>query len=470
MNYINEMDSNSFKLLKLSPEILASIQNLGYLQMTQIQAASIPLLLEGHDLVGRSQTGSGKTAAFALPILQKIRKEDKTPQALILAPTRELCEQILQEIRKFSKGLKNIQVMALVGGQSSAAQIKSLEMGAQIIVGTPGRTLEFLKNRLFDQSDLKTLVLDEADRMLDEGFTEEVTQIIELLPSKRQTVFFSATFPESIEQLSLKYQKDPKIVSVLQEVTSAPLIEQFLYTSEKSEKIDTLMRILQQHPANSVLIFCRTKASVAEINELLREANVATSALHGDLEQVQRDQTMARFRSGSLRVLVATDVAARGIDIDHLELVINFDLPSTTDIYLHRIGRTGRAGKKGVAVSIADAFEATKVEELERVMGKPFNRFELNLKGKAVIGKTLQQPKMKMIYISGGRKDKLRPGDVIGTLTSQPDAIAAVDIGKIELHDTFTYVAVSFSVAGKALQKLTTSKIKGRKYKASYMK
>lgn len=464
------MDSNSFKLLKLSPQILAAIQNLGYLQMTPIQAASIPLLLEGHDLVGRSQTGSGKTAAFALPILQKIRSEDKTPQALILAPTRELCEQILQEIRKFFKGLKNIQVMALVGGQSSSAQIKSLEMGAQIIVGTPGRTLEFLKNRSFDASDLKTLVLDEADRMLDEGFTEEVTQIIELLPVARQTVFFSATFPESIEQLSLKYQKDPKTVSVLQEVTSAPLIEQFLYTAEKSEKIDTLMRILQQHPANSVLIFCRTKASVAEINELLREADVATSALHGDLEQVQRDQTMARFRSGSLRVLVATDVAARGIDIDHLELVINFDLPSTTDIYLHRIGRTGRAGKKGVAVSIADAYEATKVEELERVIGKPFNRFKLDLKGKAVIGKTLQQPKMKMIYISGGRKDKLRPGDVIGTLTSQPDAIAAVDIGKIELHDAFTYVAVSFSVAGKALQKLTTSKIKGRKFKASYMK
>lgn len=464
------MDQKSFKCLSLSPELLTSIQNLGYSQMTQIQAASIPLLLEGHDLVGRSQTGSGKTAAFALPILQKIRKADKTPQALILAPTRELCEQILQEIRKFSKGLKNIQAMALVGGQSSAAQIKALELGTQIIVGTPGRTLEFLKSRAFDPSDLKTLVLDEADRMLDEGFTEEVSQIIELLPSKRQTIFFSATFPESIEQLSLKYQKNPMTVSVLQESKSTPLIEQFLYTAEKSEKIDTLMRILQQHPANSVLIFCRTKASVAEINELLREADVATSALHGDLEQIQRDQTMARFRSGSLRVLVATDVAARGIDIDHLELVINFDLPSTTDIYLHRIGRTGRAGKKGVAVSIADAFEASKVEELERVIGKPFNRFSLNLNGKATIAKTLQQPKMKMIYISGGRKDKLRPGDVIGTLTSQPNAIAAADIGKIEVHDTFTYVAVAFSVAGKALQKLTSSKIKGCKFKASYMK
>lgn len=464
------MDLNSFSLLKLSPGILTSIQRLGYLQMTPIQAASIPLLLEGHDLIGRSQTGSGKTAAFALPILQKIDADDKTPQALILAPTRELCEQILQEIRKFSKGLKNIQVMALVGGQPAPAQIKSLEMGAQIIVGTPGRTLEFLENRNFDATDLKTLVLDEADRMLDEGFTEEVTRIIELLPRSRQTVFFSATFPESIELLSQKYQKNPKIVSVLQEKTSTPSIEQFVYTAEKPEKIETLMRILQQHPANSVLIFCRTKATVAEINELLNQSKVATRSLHGDLEQVQRDQTMALFRSGSLRVLVATDVAARGIDIDHLELVINFDLPSTPDIYLHRIGRTGRAGKSGVAVSIADAYEATKVDELERLMGKKFNRPELNFKGKMVIGEVLQQPKMKTIYISGGRKDKLRPGDVLGTLTASPNALASADIGKIELHDTFMYVAVSFSVAEKALQKLTTNKIKGRKFKASYIK
>ena len=463
------MDSNNFKNLKLSQEILSALDALAYLQMTPIQDASIPLLLEGHDLVGRSQTGSGKTAAFALPILQKINIKDQTPQALILAPTRELCEQILQEIRKFSKGLKHVHVMALVGGQSSTAQIKSLQTGAQIIVGTPGRTLEFLKNKNFDAADLKTLVLDEADRMLDEGFTEEVSQIIDLLPPSRQTVFFSATFPESIEALSQKYQKNPKTVSVLQEKSSVPLIEQFIYSAEKPEKIETLMRILQQHPANSVLIFCRTKAAVAEINELLNQSHVATRALHGDLEQAQRDQTMALFRSGSLRVLVATDVAARGIDVDHLELVINFDMPSSTDIYLHRIGRTGRAGKSGVAVSIADAYEAAKVEELEHVLGKKLNRLELGFKNKTVVAKVLQQSKMKTIYISGGRKDKLRPGDVIGTLTAAPNAIAAADIGKIELQETFTYVAVSFSVAEKALQKLTANKIKGRKFKVSFV-
>ena len=464
------MDANSFKQLALSTEILSAVEDLGYQQMTPIQAASIPVLLEGHDVIARSQTGSGKTAAFALPILHKLTLHDKTPQALILAPTRELAEQIVQEIRKFSKSLKNIQPLALVGGQSAAAQNKFLELGAQIIIGTPGRTLEFLKNGSLNISDLKTLVLDEADRMLDEGFTEEVSEIIGMLPAQRQTVFFSATFPESIEILSRKYQKNPKIINVLNETSQAPQIEQYVYIAEKPEKIDTLLRILNQHTTGSILIFCRTKLAVAEINELLNKSNVACKELHGDLDQNQRDQTMALFRSASLRVLVATDIAARGIDIDHLELVVNFDLPSSTDIYQHRIGRTGRAGKSGVAVSIADAYELTKVLEIEAAIGKKLIRQELNLKINTTVSQSLQQAKMKTIYISGGKKDKIRAGDVIGMLTAQPGAIAAVDIGKIEIHDTFIYVAVASSHADRALQKIIVGKIKGRKFKASYLK
>ena len=464
------MDANSFKQLALSTEILSAVEDLGYQQMTPIQAASIPVLLEGHDVIARSQTGSGKTAAFALPILHKLTLHDKTPQALILAPTRELAEQIVQEIRKFSKSLKNIQPLALVGGQSAAAQNKFLELGAQIIIGTPGRTLEFLKNGSLNISDLKTLVLDEADRMLDEGFTEEVSEIIGMLPVQRQTVFFSATFPESIEILSRKYQKNPKIINVLNETSQAPQIEQYVYIAEKPEKIDTLLRILNQHTTGSILIFCRTKLAVAEINELLNKSNVACKELHGDLDQNQRDQTMALFRSASLRVLVATDIAARGIDIDHLELVVNFDLPSSTDIYQHRIGRTGRAGKSGVAVSIADAYELTKVLEIEAAIGKKLIRQELNLKINTTVSQSLQQAKMKTIYISGGKKDKIRAGDVIGMLTAQPGAIAAVDIGKIEIHDTFIYVAVASSHADRALQKIIVGKIKGRKFKASYLK
>ena len=246
------MSAQSFKHLDLSIELLTTIENLGYLQMTPIQAASIPVLLEGHDVIGRSQTGSGKTAAFVLPILHRLSMQNKTPQALILAPTRELAEQITQEIRKFSKGLQQIQTLALVGGQSATAQNKSLELGAQIIVGTPGRTLEFLKNRNLNISNLKTLVLDEADRMLDEGFTEEVSEIIGLLPAKRQTVFFSATYPESIEILSRKFQKNPKIVNAFEESSQALQIEQYIYTAERPEKIDALLRILQQHPASGI--------------------------------------------------------------------------------------------------------------------------------------------------------------------------------------------------------------------------
>ncbi len=464
------MQSNNFTHLALRPELQAAIKQQGYAKMTPIQAASIPFLLEGHDLIGRSQTGTGKTAAFALPILQKINATEKHPQALILAPTRELCEQILQEIKKLSNGLTGVLSMTLVGGQSAPAQINLLNLGAQVIVGTPGRTLEFLNNRNFDSRRLKTLVLDEADRMLDEGFTEEVAQIIDLLPTDRQTVFFSATYPESIELLSRMYQKNPKTVNVLTETNSGPQIKQFIYSGEKAEKIKMLMSILGQHPANSVLIFCRMKVTVDEINDLLNEARVATRAIHGDLEQSQRNQTMTLFRSGSLRVLVATDIAARGIDIDHLELVINFDLPSSPDIYLHRIGRTGRAGKTGIAVSIAEPAETLKVMAIEAAIGESLIRGELNSEKAAAVTNLLQQPKMKTIYISGGRKDKIRAGDIVGALTSAPTVITAADIGKIDLHDTFTYVAVSFEFAEKVLQKLSSSKIKGRKFKVSYVR
>ncbi|MES2770266.1 MAG: ATP-dependent RNA helicase DbpA [Bdellovibrionota bacterium] len=464
------MQSHNFIHLALRSELQAAIKQLGYAKMTPIQATSIPLLLEGYDLIGRSQTGTGKTAAFALPILQKINATEKHPQALILAPTRELCEQILQEIKKLSNGLAGVLSMTLVGGQSAAAQMNLLNLGAQVIVGTPGRTLEFLNNRNFDPRRLKTLVLDEADRMLDEGFTEEVAQIIDLLPTDRQTVFFSATYPESIDLLSRTYQKNPKTVSALTETDSGPQIKQFLYSGEKAEKIRMLMNILGQHPANSVLIFCRMKVTVDEINDLLNEAGVATRAIHGDLEQAQRNQTMALFRSGSLRVLVATDIAARGIDIDHLELVINFDLPSSPDVYLHRIGRTGRAGKTGTAVSIAEPAESLKVSAIEAAIGESLIRDELNSEKTTAVTSLLQQPKMKTIYISGGRKDKIRAGDIVGALTSAPTIISATDIGKIDLHDTFTYVAVSFEFAEKVLQKLSSSKIKGRKFKVSYVK
>jgi len=458
-----------FKSLPLSESLLKVLVEQEISEMTPIQAASIPLLLEGRDLIGQSQTGSGKTAAFALPILQNLNLTKNKPQALILCPTRELCDQVFREIRKFAKATPGLQVVSLVGGQPHQPQRQALSQGVHIIVGTPGRTLDFLNDDLLDLSEFKTLVLDEADRMLDEGFAEEMSRIMDALPRQRQTVFFSATFTESIEALSQKYQKNPEKVTIASEDQPALMIEQYVYTVENPEKVETLIRLVQQHPSNCTLIFCRTKASVAEISALLAKMKVSSGALHGDLEQSERDQVMALFRNGSLRILVATDVAARGLDIDHLELVVNFDLPISPEIYVHRIGRTGRAGRKGIAVSMANAYEAIKVMEIEKLTKVPMIRKPLGFKNQLGLGREFQMAPMKTILISGGKKDKLRPGDILGTLTAAPEALPASDIGKIEIHDRHAFVAIKFQMAEKALDKLRRGKIKGTKFKSYFV-
>lgn len=437
--------------------------------MTPIQAASLPLLLEGKDLIGQSQTGSGKTAAFIIPILQKIQVAERLPQALILCPTRELCDQVLRECRKFSKAVPGLQTVALVGGQPYPPQIQALQRGAQLIVGTPGRTLEHLKSGHAHFESLRTLVLDEADRMLDEGFSEEITSIIDSLPKARQTVFFSATFPESILSLSKRYQQNAEHITISQEAQASPQIEQFVYECENPEKVGTLIKILQRHLSESTLVFCRTKATVAEIGELLAKFKISSGVLHGDLTQIERDRATALFRNGSLRILVATDVAARGLDIDSLELVVNVDLPISPDIYTHRIGRTGRAGRSGQAVSIATAYEYPKVMEIEKATGVKMIRQSLGFENQLGLGRDFQKTKMRTLLVSGGRADKLRPGDILGALTAGPSEIPAADIGKIEIHDRFSYVAIKSALAESALQKLRNSKIKARKFKIHFI-
>lgn len=454
-----------FKSLSLSPELLSVLDEQKFSEATAIQAESIPVLLEGKDLLGQSQTGSGKTLAFALPILQNLSIGLKIPQALILCPTRELCDQVLREIRRFGKALQGLQVVALVGGQPHAPQKEALYNGVHIIVGTPGRTLDFLNSNDIPLSDLKTLVLDEADRMLDEGFADEMEKILQTLPKHRQTVLFSATFSEGIKELSKKHQKNPVQVSIQSAPESALSIEQYVYTAENPQKLETLLRILQQHPSNCTLIFCRTKASVSEILSELQKMKVSAAALHGDLEQSDRDQVMAIFRNGSLRILVATDVAARGLDIDHLEMVVNYDLPVTPDIYIHRIGRTGRAGRTGIAVSMANAFEALKVSEIEKLTQVPMIQKPLGFKNQLGLGREFQSAAMKTVFIAGGRKDKLRPGDILGTLTAEPHGLPGSDIGKIEIHPYHSFVAVKANLADKALDKLRRGKIKGSKFK-----
>lgn len=459
------MTSNDFRSLNLAAGLLRVIEDMGFTEMTPIQAASIPALLQGKDLIGQSHTGSGKTAAFIISILQKIQIEAREPQALILCPTRELCDQVLKECRKFSKAFPGLQTVALVGGQPYPPQTQALNNGVHVIVGTPGRTLEHLRKNQLQVNKLKFLVLDEADRMLDEGFTDEMTAIIDELPEKKQTVFFSATFPETIEALSRKYQKNAARVTIDKSTQASPQIKQYVYEAENPQKTDNLIKILQRHPSACTIVFCRTKATVDEIGQRLEKMKVASQVLHGDLSQPERDRATALFRNGSARILVATDVAARGLDIEKLELVINVDLPINSEVYIHRIGRTGRAGREGTAVSIATAFEALKIVEIEKATGVKMIRQNLGFENQHGLGAEFQKTMTKTIQIAGGKLDKLRPGDILGALTAQPSPIASADIGKIEIHERFSLVAIATPSAEKALEKLRNTKIKGKKFK-----
>ena len=365
----NSLKSISFNSLSLPEALMRVLKNLNFKEMTPIQAICIPAIRAGRDLIAQSKTGSGKTAAFVIPALEKINLIKTSPQILILCPTRELCEQVSNECLKFSKYIDDLKSVALIGGQPNPPQAAALMRGVHLMIGTPGRTLEHLRNGLIDVSNLKTLILDEADRLLEAGFAEEMKAIIEALPKDRQTLFFSATFPVGMEELSQRYQKNAERITIKEPENSNWMIQQFLYEAEKPEKLVTLNKILKKHPSNCTLIFCRTKMAVNEIGKMLSDAKISSRILHADLKQSDRDQATTMFRDGRLQILVATDVAARGLDIARLQLVINFDLPPSTDTYIHRIGRTGRAGQNGVAVSIATEYEATLVAEIEAATG-----------------------------------------------------------------------------------------------------
>jgi ATP-independent RNA helicase DbpA len=441
------------------------LQELGFEKLTPIQEKSIPLLLENRDLIGQSQTGSGKTLTFTLPILEKIHLNLRMPQALILCPTRELATQVVSEIRKIGRKHSGLQVLMLVGGQPIRDQIESLQNGAHIIVGTPGRILDLISRQELMPESLQTLVLDEADKMLEMGFAEEVGGILEALPTKRQTLFFSATFPEGVIALSRRFQKNPAEVRIENTENDQPRIEQIVYEAEAGEKVDVLMRVLQQHEAKSTLIFCNQKSAVSELSERFQKEKVSAGALHGDLEQRDRNRVLMMFRNGSLRILVATDIAARGLDIDDLELVINYDLPHQAETYVHRIGRTGRAGRQGTAICLAAKWDHLKLLEIEKATGGKFQRLSLGFKNQHGLsrGSIHCQPEMQTLSISGGRKDKLRPGDILGALTGA-GGLKADQIGKIDIQDLFAYVAVSAGLEKSVLNNLRDVKIKGRKF------
>ncbi len=464
--------STDFASLPLSPALLGAVQDLGFERLTPIQARTIPLLLAGQDVVGQSKTGSGKTAAFALPLLQALDLTKREVAGIVLCPTRELAAQVARELRKLGRNLPGLSVLVLSGGQSVRDQAKALELGTHLVVGTPGRIVDHLQRRNLKVHRVATVVLDEADRMLDMGFQEDVGRILRALPEARQTVFFSATFPASIRALSAKHQREPTQVSVEDETDKHQQSQELVVHVAAEQKLAALRWVFERYPHESALVFANLKLTVAEIAGAMAKAGVSVASLHGDLEQIDRDRVMAKFRNGSTRVLVATDVAARGIDLERLDLVVNFELPAQPEVYVHRIGRTGRAGHVGLAVSFCARSEQPRLEAIELYTGTPLIPTE-RLKSPPPTGVPVvveRDAKMATLRLSGGRKDKLRPGDILGALTGEAGGLEGTAIGKIEIHERFSFVAVAKNVSERALQSLSVGRIKGKRFKAELVK
>jgi ATP-dependent RNA helicase DeaD len=354
-----------FEELNISPKILRGITENGYEEATPIQAQTIPAILEGHDVIGQAQTGTGKTAAFAIPVLEKICVEDRSLQALILCPTRELAIQITGEIRKLAAFTHGIKMLPVYGGQDIGRQIRGLK-GAQIVVGTPGRVMDHMRRRTIRTEQIRMVVLDEADEMLNMGFREDIETILKDTPQERQTILFSATMPQSILDITKEYQKDAQIIRVTKKELTVEHIEQSYFDVRPKNKTDLLCRLLDMYKPHLSIVFCNTKRMVDELASELQNRGYLAEGLHGDLKQQQRDRVMDAFRSGAAEILVATDVAARGIDVNNVDIVFNYDLPQEDEYYVHRIGRTGRAGKQGLAFTFISGREIYKLRDLQR--------------------------------------------------------------------------------------------------------
>jgi len=453
---------NSFKSLSLSDQLLSNLSSLGYHAMTPIQAASLPLLLQGEDVIAQAKTGSGKTAAFGLGVLSNLDVKKFRVQALILCPTRELADQVAKEIRRLARTVHNIKVLTLCGGMPFGPQIGSLEHGAHIIVGTPGRIEDHIRKERLNLEHVNTLVLDEADRMLDMGFQDTVDTIIDATPQKRQTLLFSATYPKEIKAISERVMQSPTVVAVKDQHSEVTIEQRFFEVKDEAQRRDAVLRLLFAAQPQSSLVFCNTRRECNDVAEELRFHGIDALALHGDLEQRDRDQVWVRFSNGSASVLVATDVAARGLDMDDLELVINYHVALDAEVHVHRIGRTGRAGQQGKAYTLFSAREARKVNALEDEQNVSIQ--EESLPSEDVLKKPFPTPSMLTLQIDGGKKSKLRPGDILGGLTGQ-DGIQGTQVGKINMFATYAYVAVDRSVAKVALQKLGRDKLKGRQFR-----
>lgn len=511
-----------FNELQVSPEILQAVSDMGFEETTPIQADTIPHILEGKDVIGQSQTGSGKTAAFGIPMLEMINTS-KSVQAIALCPTRELAIQVAEEIKELGKYKKDLVVLAIYGGQPIQRQMKALKAGAQIVIGTPGRVIDHLERHTIKFDSVKIVVLDEADTMLDMGFRDDIEKILRKVPKERQTVLFSATMPKAILELAKRYQKNPHIAKVERHALTVPKIEQVFFEVKEKNKIDTLSRIIDVNTLKSALVFCNTKRKVDEVVGHLQARGYLADGLHGDMRQSERDSVMGKFRKAKVEILVATDVAARGIDVDDVEAVFNYDVPQDEDYYVHRIGRTGRAGKSGKAFTFATGGDLSKIRDIsklakttitrqetpsmadvekskeslfmekirrtlqeghlglyihqiEKLMDEEFTSMDVAaaLLKYSMPSESKSEPKahqssehssekngMVRCFINIGRKSKISAKELIEAITDTA-GIPASQIGTIDIYDKFTFVEISKNSAHDVLKAMKRSRLKGQ--------
>ena len=430
--------------------------------MTEIQEKTLPLILDGKDIIAQAKTGSGKTVSFSLPIILKLNVKQFRIQSLVLAPTRELASQVAQELRKLARYKHNVKILELCGGVPYRPQVNSLFHGAHILVGTPGRILKHLKEGNIKFDDLNTLVLDEADKMLDMGFLEDMSEIISYLPKQRQTLLFSATFEENIQSISKDIMRNPVSIKV-DSLHNENIINEKYYKVENENKTPLISTLISTFKPESILIFCNMIIKCDEVADDLYDLGFDVLTLHSDLDQKQRDEVLLMFSNKSYPILIATDVASRGLDIDDISLVINYDLANDEKVHTHRIGRTARAGKKGMAITLCNSYDAENMIDYNDILNKRTEFSDVTVLEDDVSFK-LRAP-YRTIFVNGGKKDKVRAGDLLGALTGTI-GLSKDDIGKINIFNFCCYVAIKEDSFDKALDGLNNNRIKGKYYKA----
>ncbi|SJZ40574.1 DEAD/DEAH box helicase [Selenihalanaerobacter shriftii] len=517
------MEKKKFENLGLSTEINKAVGDMGFEEATPIQTQAIPYILEGRDVIGQAQTGTGKTAAFGIPILEKIDKDNKNVQVLILCPTRELAIQVSEEIRRLAKYKKNIKTLPVYGGQSIKRQIRALKKGVQIVIGTPGRTMDHMRRGTLKLNNLDMMILDEADEMLNMGFRDDIETILKGIKGKRQTIFFSATMPKSILALRKKYQKNPEIIKVVRKELTVPNIEQAYFEVNRRNKLESLSRLIDMYNPKLALVFCNTRKQVDELSIQLQARGYFADSLHGGMKQSQRDRVMNKFKNGTVEVLVATDVAARGIDIEDIEIVFNYDVPQDEEYYVHRIGRTGRAGRKGRAFTFVSGKEIYKLKGIQKYTKTKIKRKQVpsasdieeikmsllledviemlegdNLSKEVKVieglveedytsidiaaallklvveednkeekdstedfGNTGAEAGMVRLFMNIGRKQNVTPGDVVGAIAGET-SISGNLVGLIDIYDRYTFVEVPRENAKEVLMVMKDNRVKGR--------